>query len=61
MRSVALKYHSRGLTVIAKGILGSGTNFASPADAIKSLKLTNLVIRPISLHNIILEHIIQAG
>jgi hypothetical protein len=47
-------------SLFPKGILASGANVASPADAIKYLKPINLVIRPISLHTITLEHRIQA-
>uniref|UniRef100_A0A0B7JPJ4 DUF6546 domain-containing protein n=1 Tax=Bionectria ochroleuca TaxID=29856 RepID=A0A0B7JPJ4_BIOOC len=57
LRSIAILV---AYSLFPKDILASGANVASPADAIKYLKPINLVIRPISLHTITLEHRIQA-
>ncbi|CAH0026839.1 unnamed protein product [Clonostachys rhizophaga] len=47
--AVAFKYHSRGLFVMSKDILGFGANVELYGDAIEYLKLVNPVIRLISL------------
>lgn len=55
---VALKNHGQGC-VIVKDLLNDGIE--SHADAIHHLKLSSLVIRPISLQHIRMEHRICKG
>jgi len=58
--AVSLKHHGRG-SVIVKELLDAGTVVKSHGDAIHHLKLLTLVIRPVSLRQILTEHRIREG
>lgn len=58
--SVALK-HCRQEHIIVKGFLEAGACIKSHGDAISHLKLSKPVIRPVSLRQIQMEHIVREG
>jgi len=58
--SVALRHYGQG-HVIVKELLDVGTCVKSHGDAIRYLKLSRPVIRPVSLRQIQMEHIIREG
>jgi hypothetical protein len=58
--SVALRHGGQG-HVIVKELLDAGARVKSHGDAIRHLKLSRPVIRPISLRQIQLEHMIREG
>jgi len=58
--SVALRHRGQG-HVIVKELLDAGACVKSHGDAIRHLKLSRPVIRPVSLRQIQMEHIIREG
>ena len=58
--SVTLRHYGQG-HVIVKELLDAGTCVKSHGDAIRYLKLSRPVIRPVSLRQIQMEHIIREG
>ena len=58
--AVSLKHRGHGL-VIEKELLDVGTSIMSHCDAIRHLRLSSLVVRPISLQQIQLEHRARQG
>jgi hypothetical protein len=56
--SVALRHRGQG-HVIVKELLDAGASVKSHGDAIRHLKLSRPVIRPVSLRQIQMEHIIR--
>ena len=58
--SVALRYGGLG-HVIVEDLLDAGACIKSHGDAIRHLKLSRPVIRPVSLRQIQMEHIIREG